>query len=178
MPLRETSRSPRAGEPGRDHVLGAAEQPGAMSTARRVHDTTRTTSSWRRGRRTSSSTAMARSTRWTAVHRSTGRWRCSSFGSLRLRCRRSVASEITSPSTKDYDRGDKLSHYKQLASLQAVVLVSHRRQQLTVVRREGAAWTQTELRAGGGRPRVARATVTPRGRRAARGSRQSRLRCV
>jgi len=56
--------------------------------------------------------------------------------------------EVTSPSTEDYDRGDKLSHYKQLASLQAVVLVSHRRRQLTVVRRDGGRWTQTELRAG------------------------------
>lgn len=56
--------------------------------------------------------------------------------------------EVTSPSTEDYDRGDKLSHYKQLASLEAVLFVSHRRRQVTIVRRAGARWTQTEVRAG------------------------------
>ena len=30
--------------------------------------------------------------------------------------------EVTSPSTEDYDRGEKLSHYKQLESLQAVLV--------------------------------------------------------
>ena len=34
--------------------------------------------------------------------------------------------EVTSPSTEDYDRGEKLSQYKQLPSLRAVLLVAHR----------------------------------------------------
>lgn len=34
--------------------------------------------------------------------------------------------EVTSKGTEDYDRGDKLSHYKQLPSLQVVLFVSHR----------------------------------------------------
>jgi len=35
-----------------------------------------------------------------------------------------VLVEILSPSTEDYDRGDRLDHYKQLASLREVVLVA------------------------------------------------------
>lgn len=35
--------------------------------------------------------------------------------------------EVTSPSTEDYDRGEKLRHYKHLGSLKAVLFVSHRR---------------------------------------------------
>lgn len=34
--------------------------------------------------------------------------------------------EVTSRSTEDYDRGDKLSHYKQIPSLRAVLFVSYR----------------------------------------------------
>jgi Uma2 family endonuclease len=39
--------------------------------------------------------------------------------------------EVTGHSTEDYDRGDKLGHYKQLPSLAAVLFVSHRRAQVT-----------------------------------------------
>jgi Uma2 family endonuclease len=56
--------------------------------------------------------------------------------------------EVTSPSTEDYDRGEKLSHYKQLPSLRAVLLVSHLRPQVTVVERTADGWRQRELRAG------------------------------
>jgi len=56
--------------------------------------------------------------------------------------------EVTSPSTEDYDRGEKLSHYKQCPSLTAVVIVSHRRRQVTVLERVGASWEQREFRAG------------------------------
>ena len=56
--------------------------------------------------------------------------------------------EVTSPSTEEYDRGDKLSQYKQLSSLEAVLLISHRRRQATVVTRQGATWTEAEFRAG------------------------------
>lgn len=56
--------------------------------------------------------------------------------------------EVTSPSTEDYDRGDKLSQYKQLPSVDAVLLISHRRKQVTVVARKGASWVEREYRDG------------------------------
>ncbi len=56
--------------------------------------------------------------------------------------------EVTSRSTEDYDRGDKLSHYKQLASLRAVLFVSHRERRITVVRRVSSVWEEQELRSG------------------------------
>lgn len=55
--------------------------------------------------------------------------------------------EVTSPSTEDYDRGEKLSHYKQCPSVQAVLFVSHRRPQITVVERTPEGWQQREARA-------------------------------
>ncbi|MBL8915503.1 MAG: Uma2 family endonuclease [Archangium sp.] len=60
----------------------------------------------------------------------------------------SVLVEVTSPSTEDYDRGDKLSHYKQLASVKTVIFVSHRRPELTVVSRRGRKWIEETYRAG------------------------------
>lgn len=60
----------------------------------------------------------------------------------------SILVEVTSNSTEDYDRGEKLSHYKQLPSLRALIFVSHRRPQVTLVQRDGDGWTQLEFRAG------------------------------
>jgi Uma2 family endonuclease len=51
--------------------------------------------------------------------------------------------EVTSPSTEEYDRGEKLRHYKSLPSLREVLIVSHRTQELTLHRRDGAAWGAT-----------------------------------
>ena len=59
-----------------------------------------------------------------------------------------VLVEVTSDSTEDYDRGEKLSHYKQCASVAAVLFISHRRPQVTVVSRTPAGWEQSESRAG------------------------------
>jgi Uma2 family endonuclease len=56
--------------------------------------------------------------------------------------------EVTSPSTEEYDRGDKLSQYKQLTSLEAVLLISHRRRQVTVIKRDGTSWLEQEIRPG------------------------------
>ena len=56
--------------------------------------------------------------------------------------------EVTSKSTEDYDRGDKLSHYKQLPSLQVVLYVSHRTRKITVVERTTAGWDERDLRGG------------------------------
>ena len=59
-----------------------------------------------------------------------------------------ILVEVTRNATEDYDRGEKLGHYKQFPSLIAVLVVSHRRPQVTVVEREGSGWTQREHRAG------------------------------
>ena len=60
----------------------------------------------------------------------------------------SLVVEVTSNSTEDYDRGEKLSHYKQCPSLQAVLFISHRLQQITVVSRNGSVWDTVEYRPG------------------------------
>lgn len=56
--------------------------------------------------------------------------------------------EVTSTSTEGYDRGDKLSHYKQIPSLQAVLIVSHRRRQVTIVERSTDGWDHRDVRGG------------------------------
>ena len=57
--------------------------------------------------------------------------------------------EITSPSTEDYDRGEKLRHYQQLPGLGQVLIVSHREARITSFRRgDDGRWTSTEARAG------------------------------
>jgi Uma2 family endonuclease len=60
----------------------------------------------------------------------------------------SILVEVTSASTEDYDRGEKLSHYKQLTSLQAVLFVSHRSPCVTVVQRTDTGWVEREVLAG------------------------------
>ncbi len=59
-----------------------------------------------------------------------------------------ILVEVTSRSTEDYDRGEKLSHYKQLASLRAVLFVSHRERRVTVIERAHAGWQEREYRSG------------------------------
>jgi Uma2 family endonuclease len=57
--------------------------------------------------------------------------------------------EVTSPSTEDYDRGEKLRHYKQLASLREVLIVSHREPRVTLARREeDGRWSSSDFRSG------------------------------
>jgi Uma2 family endonuclease len=56
--------------------------------------------------------------------------------------------EVTSNSTEDYDRGDKLSHYRQIEGLQGVLLVSHRGKRITAVTREGTEWVTRDYRGG------------------------------
>lgn len=55
--------------------------------------------------------------------------------------------EVTSSSTEDYDRGEKLNHYRQCPSVRAVLFVSHRSRQVTVVERTANGWEQREYRA-------------------------------
>jgi Uma2 family endonuclease len=56
--------------------------------------------------------------------------------------------EVTSPSTEDYDRGEKLRHFKQLASIREVLIVSHRAPHLTLHRREAQGWLVREAVVG------------------------------
>jgi Uma2 family endonuclease len=56
--------------------------------------------------------------------------------------------EVTSRSTEDYDRGEKLNHYKQLDSLRAVIFVSHRKRQVSVVERTDDGFQESEFRSG------------------------------
>ena len=60
----------------------------------------------------------------------------------------SLLVEVTSRSTEDYDRGDKLSHYKQLTTLEAVIFVSHRERRITIVERTKDGWTERDFRGG------------------------------
>lgn len=48
----------------------------------------------------------------------------------------SVLVEVLSPSTEEYDRGEKLRHYETIPSVREVVLVAWDRQEVEVVRRE------------------------------------------
>lgn len=60
-----------------------------------------------------------------------------------------VIVEVLSPSTEDYDRGEKLGHYKQIPSLTEVVLIAHDRQEVEIVRREpDGSWSRAIVRAG------------------------------
>lgn len=57
--------------------------------------------------------------------------------------------EVTSSSTEDYDRGEKLRHYQQLPSLREVLILSHRAPRVTRVRREHEdRWNTSEFLAG------------------------------
>lgn len=60
-----------------------------------------------------------------------------------------VLVEILSPSSEDYDRGDKLGHYKQIPSLEEVLLVAHDRREIEIVRREAdGSWSREIAREG------------------------------
>jgi Uma2 family endonuclease len=53
----------------------------------------------------------------------------------------SVIVEVTSDSTESYDRGEKLEHYQQVASLKAVLVLSHREARLDLWQRDpGGQW--------------------------------------
>ncbi|MBL8956117.1 MAG: Uma2 family endonuclease [Myxococcaceae bacterium] len=58
-----------------------------------------------------------------------------------------VLVEVTSKGTEDYDRGEKLNQYRQIPSLKAVLLVSHRSVRVTVVERTPSGWATREVRA-------------------------------
>jgi Uma2 family endonuclease len=56
--------------------------------------------------------------------------------------------EVLSPSTEDYDRGEKLASYQQIPSVTEIVLVAHAERKVTVWRRAGATFASTEYTEG------------------------------
>jgi Uma2 family endonuclease len=63
-----------------------------------------------------------------------------------------IVVEVTSDSTEEYDRGDKLRSYQRVPSLSAVLLVSHREHLIEVFEREASGWKRTEARRGASAP--------------------------
>jgi len=59
-----------------------------------------------------------------------------------------VLVEVTSDSTEEYDRGEKLRHYQHIPSLREVLIVSHREPHLTLHRREDSTWIAIDAREG------------------------------
>jgi Uma2 family endonuclease len=59
-----------------------------------------------------------------------------------------VVVEVLSPSTEDYDRGEKLEHYQQMPSLSQIVLVSHSERRVEVWERQAATWKRQVVTEG------------------------------
>ena len=59
-----------------------------------------------------------------------------------------VLVEVLSPSTEEYDRGEKLSHYKQIPSLQEILLIAHEEHRIERWRRVGDHWALDVVRGG------------------------------
>ncbi len=59
-----------------------------------------------------------------------------------------VLVEVLSPSTEEYDRGDKLEAYKLLPSVREIVHVAHAESRIDVHRRTGDAWSVASFRSG------------------------------
>ena len=80
--------------------------------------------------------------------------------------------EVLSPSTMDYDLGEKFEHYRQIPSLTAVIYVWQDRRRIEIRERAASAWTGLRRRTGrnGARPLARR---QPAGRRASRGRRST-----
>ncbi len=57
--------------------------------------------------------------------------------------------EVLSPTTEEYGRGEKLSHYQRIESLREVVLVAHNEPRIEVWRRASdGSWTRSEHESG------------------------------
>jgi Uma2 family endonuclease len=56
--------------------------------------------------------------------------------------------EVTRDSTEEYDRGEKLRHYRELGSVREVLVVSHRAPRVSLHRRGADGWTTVEAGAG------------------------------
>ncbi len=56
--------------------------------------------------------------------------------------------EVLSPSTKDYDRGEKLAHYKSISTLMEVLHIWTERRLVEQHVRQGVAWHKIDLATG------------------------------
>lgn len=56
-----------------------------------------------------------------------------------------ILVEVLSPSTEEYDRGEKLQHYRTISSLEHYVLVAQDARSVESWTREGDAWTRAVL---------------------------------
>ena len=65
-----------------------------------------------------------------------------------------LVAEVLSDSTEDYDRGEKLEHYKQVPSLRECLLVSHRQHQIELWRRQVAGPWERQTAGRGERMRL------------------------
>jgi Uma2 family endonuclease len=59
-----------------------------------------------------------------------------------------VVIEVLSPSTEEYDRGEKLLHYRELPSVEEVVLIAQDRRAIDVFRRSGEGFEQLVVTTG------------------------------
>jgi len=59
-----------------------------------------------------------------------------------------VVVEVLSPSTTDYDLGEKFEHYQQIPSLAAVIYVWQDRRQIEVREKAGTAWRASTFASG------------------------------
>jgi len=66
-----------------------------------------------------------------------------------------LVAEVLSDSTADYDRGEKLAHYKRIPSLQECLLVSHREPRVEIWRRGSRGAWEHEAAGRGMRLRLA-----------------------
>lgn len=55
-----------------------------------------------------------------------------------------VLVEVLSPSTAEYDQGEKLDYYKQIPSLQEIMLVHHDARRAVVWTRTGGSWSSCD----------------------------------
>ena len=59
-----------------------------------------------------------------------------------------IVVEVLSPSTEEYDRGEKLEHYQRIASLQACILLRTDRRSVELVERTRDGWATRTLAPG------------------------------
>ena len=59
-----------------------------------------------------------------------------------------VIVEVLSPSTEEYDRGEKREHYQQIEALREYVLISQKQRRVEVFRRVENGWTHHVFDAG------------------------------
>jgi len=59
-----------------------------------------------------------------------------------------VLIEVTSNSSEEYDRGEKLRHYQAIPTAKEIVILSHREPRISLHRRDERGWTAVDAAAG------------------------------